>query len=236
MPDVLEKLLSHMADDVGAVAGAVVTPGGEAKSPEYGTKLLDVNRLPNIQWEKGAGVVEVEHLYSSFLYRTNVVDYNLELSKVAHREETIFSHRMFRAGYKLLVDRSALTYHYRNPEGGIRTETDESLWAHDEKVFHEELKKWGYRFIALSHGLGDHFVFANLIPELMKKYKKLVLFVVYPEVFRDYENVIVRPLGECGQFGCVETSVYEFCTRYQWKKSLLLAMRRIHIDEENEKN
>lgn len=230
-PDVLEKLLSHMKDGVGAVAGSVVTPGGEANAPEYGIKLLDINRLPNIQWARGVGVYEVEHLYSSFLYRTNVVDYCMELSKVAHREESIFSHRMFRAGYKLIVDRSATTWHYRNPEGGIRTETDKALFEHDEEIFHEELKKWGYHFIALSHGLGDAFMFANLIPELLTKYKKLVLFVVYPEVFQDYENVIVRPLGECGQFGCVETSVYEWATRYQWKKSLLLAMRRIYIDE-----
>ncbi len=230
MPDVLEKLLSHMQDGVGAVAGVVVTPGAEAKSSEYGIKLIDVNRLPNIQWEKGTGVVETEHLYSSFLYRTNIVDYNLELSKVAHREETIFSHRMFRAGYKLLVDRSALTYHYRNPEGGIRTETDGKLWEHDEGLFHKELEKWGYKFIALSHGLGDHFAFCNIVPKLMKKCDKLVLFCVYPEVFQDYENVIVRPLGECGQFGCKEISTYEWMTRYNWKGSMVRAYEKIYLD------
>jgi hypothetical protein len=220
-----------MKDDVGAVAGSVITPGGEAKSAEYGIKLLDVNRLPNIQWAKGEGVVETEHLYSSFLYRTNIVDYCLELSKVAHREETIFSHRLFRAGYRLLVDRSAITYHYRNPEGGIRTEKDASLWEHDEEIFRKELRKWGYKFIALSHGLGDHLCFANIIPELLKKCKTLVLFCVYGEAFEDYENVITRPLGEAAAFGVVETGVYEFMTKYNWRKNMLVAYRKLYLED-----
>jgi GT2 family glycosyltransferase len=229
-PDVLEKLFSHMKDGIGAVAGSVVVPGGEANSSHFATNLLDVNRLPNIQWKRGKGVIEVEHLYSSFLYRTNIVDYDLSLSKVAHREETIFTHRLFQAGYKLLVDRSAVTWHYRNPEGGIRTETDKSLWEHDEEIFRKELSKWGYRFIAISHGLGDHLSFANLIPDLLKTCKKLVIFCVYPEPFFDIENVIVRPLGEAGTFGCKETGVYEFMTRYNWKKSLLEAFKKIHLE------
>jgi len=231
MPDVLEKLLSHMKEGVGAVGGSVVTPGGEATgAPEYGIKLLDVNRLPNIQWAKGNGVVEVEHLYSSFLYRSNIVDYCLELSKVAHREETIFSHRLFRAGYKLLVDRSAVTYHYRNPEGGIRTEKDVKLWEHDEQLFRKELEKWGYKMIALSHGLGDHLMFANIVPELLKRCEKLVLFCVWGEAFEDFPNVIIRPLGEAASFGVKETGVYEWMTKYNWRRSMLKAYEELYLN------
>jgi GT2 family glycosyltransferase len=230
MPDVLEKLLSHMKEGVGAVAGSVITPGGEAKSDKYGIKLLDVNRLPNIQWAKGEGVVEVEHLYSSFLYRTNIVDYCMELSTVAHREETIFSHRLFQAGYKLLVDRSAVTYHYRNPEGGIRTEKDPKLWEHDEEIFRAELQKWGYKMIALSHGLGDHLMFANIIPELLKRCKTLVLFCVFGEVFEGFENIVLRPVGEAASFGIKENGVYEWMTKYNWKRSMLKAYEELYLN------
>ena len=229
-PDVLEKLLFHMKDGVGAVAGSVVTPGGEAYALEYGIKLLDVNRLPNLQWARGVGIYEVEHLYSSFLYRTNIVDYCMELSKVAHREETIFTHRMFRAGYKLLVDRSATTWHYRNPEGGIRTESDKALWEHDEELFRKELTKWGYKFIALSHGLGDHLMFVNIIPELLKRCEKLVLFCVYGEAFQGIDNVIVRPMQEAGSFGVKETGVYEWMTKYNWKRSMLKAYEELYLN------
>jgi len=229
-PNVLEKLLSHMKDDVGAVAGSVITPGGQARSEHYGLHLIDVNRLPNIQWAAGEGVYEAEHLYSSFLYRTNIVDYCLELSKVAHREETIFTHRMFRAGYKLLVDRSSITWHYRNPEGGIRTEKDVTLWEHDEQIFRGEMEKWGYKMIALSHGLGDHLMFVNIIPELLKKCKTLVLFCVYGEVFHNLPNVICRPLGEAASFGIKETGIYEWMTKYNWKRSMLKAYEKLYLD------
>jgi GT2 family glycosyltransferase len=231
MPNVLEKLLQHMKDEkVGAVAGSVIMPGGEILSEEYALTLVDINRRPNIQWAKGNDIIEVEHLYSSFLYRSNIVDYNLDLSSVAHREETIFSHRLFRAGYKLLVDRSAVTYHYRNPEGGIRTETDTTLWQQDEEIFRKELEKWGYRFIALSHGLGDHLAFVNILPKIMKKCEKLVLFCAYGEVFDDINNVIARPLAEAETFGCKEISTYEWMTRYNWKRSIVEAYEKIYLD------
>jgi len=229
-PDVLEKLLSHMKDDIGAVAGSVITPGQEAKSDFYGTNILDINRFPNIQWARGQGVYEVEHLYSSFLYRSNVVDYCLELSRVAHREETIFTHRLFRAGYRLLVDRSAVTYHYRNPEGGIMAETDKTLWDQDEKIFRSELEKWGYKMIALSHGLGDHLMFVNIIPELLKKCKTLVLFCVYGEVFFGLPNVVCLPLGCAAAFGVIETGVYEYMTKYNWKRSMVKAYEQLYLN------
>jgi GT2 family glycosyltransferase len=229
-PDVLEKLLSHMKDGVGAVAGSVITPGGQAKSERYGTRLLEVNLLPNLQWAVGTGVYEAEHLYSSFLYRTNVVDYCLELSKVAHREETIFTHRLFRAGYKLLVDRSAVTFHYRNPEGGIRTEKDGSLWAHDEGIFRNEMTKWGYKMIALSHGLGDHLMFVNIIPELLKRCQTLVLFCVYGEVFMGLPNVVCLPLGAASGFGIAETGIYEWMVKYNWKRSMLKAYEQLYLN------
>jgi GT2 family glycosyltransferase len=229
-PNVLEKLLSHMKDDVGAVAGSVVTPGGEAKEQAFGIKLLDVNRLPNIQWARGEGLYEVEHLYSSFLYRTNIVDYCMELSHVAHREETIFTHRLFRARYKLLVDRSAVTWHYRNPEGGIRTQKDPAPWQHDEEIFRKELAKWGYKFVALSHGLGDHLCFSNIIPELLKRCEKLVLFCVFGEAFEGINNVIVRPLQEAASFGCKEAGIYEYMTKYNWKRSMLKAYEKLYLD------
>lgn len=229
-PDVLEKLLSHMKDGVGAVGGSVVTPGQEAKSDRYALHLLDIMALPNIQWARGKELFEVNHLYSSFLYRSNTVDYCLELSKVAHREETIFSHRLAQAGYRLLVDRSALTYHFRNPEGGIRTERDPALWEADEVIFRKQLEKWGYKFIALSHGLGDHLMFVNVIPELLKRWKVLVLCCVYGEVFAGLPNVVVKPLQEAGAWGAKETGIYEWMIKYNWKRSMVEAYEKLYLD------
>lgn len=102
--------------------------------------MLSINKLP-VDYP-----VEVEHLYSSFMYRKSVGKqiggYNLQLSKVGHREETIFTYSMFKAGYKLYVAPKAIGYHYHPMQGGIReTMGDihkEELWKHDEEIF----SKW----------------------------------------------------------------------------------------------
>ena len=89
--DVLEKYLRLMTDDVGAVGGTVLTKG---YGGEGSNRMEHIYSAPNIQWSVGKGVVEVDHLHSTFLYRANIVDYNLELSPVAHREETIFTYEL----------------------------------------------------------------------------------------------------------------------------------------------
>lgn len=102
--------------------------------------MLSINRLPVDD------PVEVEHLYSSFMYRRSagktIGGYELSLSKVGHREETIFTYSMFKAGFKLYVAPKAIGYHYHPMQGGIReTMGDvhkEELWRHDEEIF----SKW----------------------------------------------------------------------------------------------
>lgn len=99
--------------------------------------IFSVNRLP-VDY-----AIEVEHLYSGFMYRKSVAKqiggYYLELSKVGHREETIFSYSMFKAGYKLFIQPNAIAYHYHPMQGGIRETTGqihrEELWKHDEELF-----------------------------------------------------------------------------------------------------
>jgi len=105
--------------------------------------MLSINRLP-VEEE-----VEVEHLYSGFMYRKSVGKeiggYPLNLSKVGHREETIFTYSMFKAGYKLYVHPKAISYHYHPMFGGIRETAGqmhkEELWKHDEEIFNEWIQK-----------------------------------------------------------------------------------------------
>src|ERR1035437_6706918 len=79
-PTVLTSLVAHMTSGVGAVAGAVVTPG--QNQPGGTNKMEDIFDTPNLQWAIGNQVKEVEHLYSSFLYRPGIAKYNLELSQI----------------------------------------------------------------------------------------------------------------------------------------------------------
>jgi hypothetical protein len=86
---------------LGAVGGAILTPPLSFTDGVTGS-IDKIDQEPNIQWNIIKEVKEVQHLHCSFLYRAGVQDYNLGLSRVAHREETLFTYGLFQKGYKIL--------------------------------------------------------------------------------------------------------------------------------------
>jgi GT2 family glycosyltransferase len=223
-PDVLEKLLDHITPEVGAVAGAVFTPGQTITGTSSGY-LTDIFTSNNLQWTPNTGTYSVEHLYSSFLYRSNIATYNLKLSPVAHREETLFTYSLKRKGFKLLVDTSIKTYHYRYPTGGIRDNYNQSMFYHDSDLFKAQLEAWGIKVITVDGGLGDHLIFANLIPDLLKKYSHLIIGCVYPEVFSSYRAVTVAPVSATKTGD--NDNIYKFCADHNWTQSILDAYKEM---------
>jgi hypothetical protein len=221
-PNVLETLVGNIEDGVGAVACSVIDPLAKmGKIPEglSFNKLASIFSEPNCQWFEFSGKKEVEHLYSSFLYNRKaakeVGGYNLRLSRVGHREETMFSNMLFRHGYKLIVDPSVKVWHYRNPQGGIRAFNDKALFDHDEAVFAEYLKTSitvmsGITNIVLNEGLGDHLCF-KMVWDKHKAKVKTRIFCTYPEVFQE-EGIELHSIGEAlSLFGNIESfSVYKF--------------------------
>ena len=221
--DVLAKLMSHFTPEVGAVGGAVFEP--EAGMPGGTGKLEDIYSGPNIQWMYGNGVVEVEHLYSSFVYRAGQVQYALELSPVAHREETIFSHRLYRKGFKLLVDKSAKTYHYRQMTGGIRSHATQFFYEHDEAIFAKYMARWGYKLITLTTGLGDNFAFLNALPAIKSRYTHIIIGTAYPEVFEG-QDVKLIPMPDAFQF--CKDNIYSWMQENDWKDSVVKAYTEMY--------
>lgn len=202
-PNVLEELLSYMGPEVGAVAGSVLTPPAETVSynkikTQTATTINDIIKKGNAQWVRYVGpAVELQHFYCSFLYRVGISNYDLNLSPVAHREETLFSYSIFRKGYKLILNPNAITWHYRNPEGGIRSNDNQSMYQQDDVHFFNRLQnEWGINLINnkktffVSNGIGDHFVFKGLIPELKAKYGAFNIACVFPDVFYDIDSDI----------------------------------------------
>jgi len=214
--NVLEKLMSHMKSDVGAVAGAVILPGEE--QPGGDNKIVNIFSSPNAQWSTGNEVLSVEHLYSSFLYRAGITNYNLDLSPVAHREETLFTFSLFNKGYKLLVDKSIITWHYRQKTGGIRSANNSWFYYHDDKIFLKKLEEYGYKFCCLDSGLGDHLAFsASALPRLLKKYKKVVIGCCYPQAFEEFnDRVVCIPMHHLKEL-LPEDHIYKFLIDSNWK-------------------
>jgi len=151
----------------------------------------------------------------------------LDLSPVAHREETLFTHELKQKGYRLLVDTSIKTYHFRQEKGGIRSHDSQFFYEHDDKIFVKKMEEWGYKIINLNSGLGDHLVFLHILPDLLKKYKYLLIGCCYPTVFDDYKSkVTLLPVAVTERFG--NQNVYKWMIDNNWEKPLLEAYKGMY--------
>jgi hypothetical protein len=219
-PTVLETLKSYISKDLGAVGGAILTPPLSFTDGVTGS-IDKIDQEPNIQWNIIKEVKEVQHLHCSFLYRAGVQDYNLGLSRVAHREETLFTYGLFQKGYKILVVPKATTWHLKNPDGGIRSETKREMYDHDEKIFKNVLRFGDRKIVVLNSGMGDHLVFSHILPEL----KNPVLFTCYPEIVDGQSIAEAEKLfGDLDQW-----NIYKKMSEWKWKGSLEDAYRKLYL-------
>lgn len=218
--NVLENLLKHARDDVGAVGGSVMTRPIMNYGQKSTGKIERIYDEPNVQWSPITEVQNVDHLHCTFLYRAGVCDYNLGLSRVAHREETLFSWGIRKKGYNLLTVPDAVTWHFKNPSGGIRSETDQRLYERDEYIFRNYLKYKDNTIVVLNSGMGDHVVFSHVLPDI----KNPIVFGCYPEI------VPCRSIAEAADlFGDIEQyNIYGKMDQWRWKGSLESAYRKLY--------
>jgi GT2 family glycosyltransferase len=223
-PNVLEQLYYYangVDNNVGAVGGSVLTPPYMPDTSKVTGLIDNINDEPNVQWGKIERVKQVEHLHCTFLYRAGVFDYNLGLSRVAHREETLFTYGLKQKGYEILVVPGAVTWHMKNPEGGIRSETRKEMYEHDEQIFRKIVQYRDKTIVVLNCGLGDHIVFSHVLPSI----PNAEVFTCYPEVV---------PGGSIAQahqlFGDLDHwNIYKKMDQWKWKGSLEDAYRKMYL-------
>lgn len=241
-PDVLEKLLRAATPTTGAIGGLVLDPSSTGVSEIASNKIEDIYLGMNQQWFMNTkGLQEVDHLYSTFIYRRSAAlhGYHKDLSPVGHREETMFTHTMKILGHQVWLEPSAVTWHYRAAVGGIRQNTDRWMWDHDEKIFQDYLRKSGVtprqiKLVVLDNGMGDHWAFKPLIPELKKRYGAgLVMATCYPEVFKN-SGVKQISIAEAKMMCDIEPlNVYRFMAEHRWDKPLVEAFRELYLGGES---
>lgn len=218
--NVLENLCSYIADDVGAIGGSVLTPEWDIKTKNVTGKIENLDSEPNIQWGYINEVREVDHLHCSFLYRAGIVDYNLGLSKVAHREETLFTYQLKQKNYRILVVPDAVTWHAKSSTGGIRSDNLKELYDHDEYIFRNILGLEDKTIVVLDCGMGDHIVFKKVLPYI----KNPVVFSCYPEIIPGRSiGEAIHLYGDISQY-----SVYRKMDEWNWKNSLEKAYRKMY--------
>ena len=183
-------------------------------------KIQNISSEPNIQWYYISKVKEVDHLHCSFLYRSNIVDYNLGLSRVAHREETLFTYGLKQKGYNILVI-PCVTWHLKNREGGIRTGTQD-MFAADEQIFQNMMgmSKEQKTVVVMNNGMGDHLVFTKVLQDIPNP----VCYTCYPEIIPG------KSIAEAEKmFGSLDQwDIYRKMDEWHWKDSLENAFRKMY--------
>jgi hypothetical protein len=219
-PNVLEQLCSHIDTTVGAIGGSIFTMPNVFDTSKSTGKIANIDSEPNIQWGNIYVTKEVEHLHCSFLYRAAIHDYNLGLSRVAHREETLFTYGIYQKGYKVLTVPNAVTWHLK-AEGGIRSETRQEMYEHDEQIFRNIVGHSDKTIVVLNCGLGDHIVFSHILPDIPNP----VVFTCYPEVIPGRSIAEATALfGDLDQW-----NIYKKMCQWNWKDSLENAFRKLYL-------
>ena len=216
-PNVLENLFKHVTPEVGAVGGSVLTPPF-IKGLNSTGKIDDIEEQ-SIQWDYIKQVKEVDHLHCSFLYRAGLHDYNLGLSQVAHREETLFTFGLKQKGYKLLVAPDTVTWHMKNRKGGIR-DFQKEMFEHDEYIFRNHLKYRDKTVVVLDNGMGDHIIFSHVLPHI----KNAEVFSCYPDIVPG--RSIAEAMELFGDIDCY--SIYRKMDQWNWKDSLENAFKKMY--------
>ena len=206
--------------NIGAIGGSILTAPFLPDTSKSTGKIENIDDEPNIQWNVITDTKEVDHLHCSFLYRTGVYDYNLGLSRVAHREETLFTYGLKCKGYRILTVPDAITWHMKNPQGGIRSDSKDDMFVHDEFIFRNWVANADKTIVVLEGGMGDHVVFSKVLPDV----KNPLVFTCYPEIVEGQSIAeAYRLFGALDQF-----NVYKKMAQWHWKSSLEDAYRKMY--------
>ena len=239
--DVLEKLYSHIADDVGAIGGVIMKPDhARIERPAFASnKIEDIYLGYNRQWwrhPKDKDIEIVDHLFSSFLLRKSAAEYCEDFTPSGHREETVLTYELTRKGLKCIFDPTAITYQFCVPTGGSSTHNPQFA-MNNEKIFSQKMMEWGikpseYSFTAHYHGIGDHFAFKSVLPNYFEKYKgkKHIFFTTYPEIFEDIPNIVQGSMadGEAVLPNIEKYDEYKFMVSRGWDKHITWAFKEIY--------
>jgi len=244
-PNVLDTLISNIDEKTGSIGGCIINPKNNKKCSIASNKIVDVSLCLNEQWfiPDDKSVKQVDHLYSSFLYRksASIHGYNLHLSPIGHTEETWFTYQMKRNGWDIKFDPKCMTHHLQNSTGGIRSYKDNQFVKNDSYMFNQKLIEWGvslnkYKIIVLNNGLGDHCAFKSIFHKIFEKYNDHIFIIscCYPDLFSDIDKTKLKLISieeYNSHFGSDEYyNIYRYLTEYKDEKlTLIQAYERMYL-------
>jgi glycosyltransferase involved in cell wall biosynthesis len=146
--NVLERFESEIKNDIGAISCLILDESSITRSDNdvwMSSKIEDVYSCFNVQM---VGIQNdepkfVEHIYSNYFFRRDLADnYPIELQPYSLREDTIFTHSIFRKGFKLLILPDVKIYHLGGDSNSGNRQWGNRYWEKNEMFFLQKLKDW----------------------------------------------------------------------------------------------
>jgi ADP-heptose:LPS heptosyltransferase len=81
------------------------------------------------------------------------------------------------------------------------------------------MESWGYKLLNLDCGIGDHYAFLNVLPELKKKYNHLIIGACFPEIFKDHPDITLIHIAESAPVN--PENIYKWMGDNKWTGSLV---------------
>lgn len=147
-PNVIELYVQNISEEIGAMGGLILDNKSFLRKQEFQSiynQIGDLYSKINIQMvaTQTPDIKEVEHIYSNYFFRKDVApDQCLKLTPSCHREDTIFTHEIFRKGYRLIVIPQSKTYHMNYDDTVGDNKHGKANMNNNEFVFIEKLKEW----------------------------------------------------------------------------------------------
>jgi glycosyltransferase involved in cell wall biosynthesis len=147
-PNVLERFESEIKNDIGAISCLILDESSITRSDNdvwMSSKIEDVYSCFNVQM---VGIQNnepkfVEHIYSNYFFSRDLADnYPIELQPYSLREDTIFTHNIFRKGFKLLILPDVKIYHLGGDNNSGNRQWGNKYWEKNELFFLQKLKDW----------------------------------------------------------------------------------------------
>ena len=158
-PNVLELFEKNIQEGIGGISGVIIDKyalNRSEKDVDMSSNVDDIYSHFNVQMVgiQDNNIKDVEHLYSNYFIRRDLAeDWPEGLEPSSHREDTIFTHTIFRKGYSLIVDPKVRIYHLDDgPKTGNR-KWGKEYTDKNEHLFLDKLREW------------------NIIPDKMQVYE-----------------------------------------------------------------
>ena len=100
------------------------------------------------------------------------------------------------------------------------------------------MREWGvapreFKVVVLDNGLGDHFIFKSILPDLVSRNpgKLIIVANCFPDVLKDVAGITMASIADArAAFGNLEQwNIYRWCDDRGWRRGLSDAFREMYL-------